>query len=536
MNQRVAVIGSGLAAVGAIKALVKLGIKPTVIDLGENLEEKLLKIVDGLSQKNPEEWTEIERKSISKNDTLKNKGSIPQKLMFGSSFFYGKSKEDAPVVGMGDLLPFSYALGGLSVGWGAASLPPQPSDLTDWPIDSNEINRCYEAILKDLPYSAKNDGLSVNFPVLKNNISALALSDGEKLILASMKNAYILKKDSLVYGQARLIVSPENTDEYTGCTYCGECMSGCVYKSIYKAGDEIKRLQLNGQISYISGCLVQTLSEKDNVVTIEYVTNLGRINSDSFDKVFLAAGAVNSTRIVLNSLGKYSDMVEVKTRGGFVIPAFSFRSIYSNWPKSNTLPGIFLELKGKSLKHWVHIQVSVVNELLLQKLNVQFDAKDIITRIKKFISRHVLIIFVNYHSDHSGLYKIWLTPSKTPNGISQLNFIHEAKFPQKSVFLISMFKIFGLFCRIGCLPLIFMSKLNSGSYHVGGSMPMKSNPVGELETDVLGRNKAWKNIHIVDSSIFPSLPGTTIGLLSMANAYRIVDSIHWLEFPDLESK
>jgi choline dehydrogenase-like flavoprotein len=34
-----------------------------------------------------------------------------------------------------------------------------------------------------------------------------------------------------------------------------------------------------------------------------------------------------------------------------------------------------------------------------------------------------------------------------------------------------------------------------------------------------------KNVHIVDTSTFPSLPGTTIGLMMMANAYRIVDKV-----------
>ena len=30
-----------------------------------------------------------------------------------------------------------------------------------------------------------------------------------------------------------------------------------------------------------------------------------------------------------------------------------------------------------------------------------------------------------------------------------------------------------------------------------------------------------KNLYIIDSSSFPSIPGSTIGLLTMANSYRI---------------
>ena len=69
-------------------------------------------------------------------------------------------------------------------------------------------------------------------------------------------------------------------------------------------------------------------------------------------------------------------------------------------------------------------------------------------------------------------------------------------------------------------------KNNTSAYHVGCTMPMKSSQTNKLDTDFLGRIKSWKRVHIVDSSVFPSLPGTTIGLLLIANAYRIVKRIY----------
>ena len=49
---------------------------------------------------------------------------------------------------------------------------------------------------------------------------------------------------------------------------------------------------------------------------------------------------------------------------------------------------------------------------------------------------------------------------------------------------------------------------------------MRSDP-GPLETDVFGRVQGWKRIHVVDASVFPSIPATTITLTAMANAHRI---------------
>jgi choline dehydrogenase-like flavoprotein len=57
-------------------------------------------------------------------------------------------------------------------------------------------------------------------------------------------------------------------------------------------------------------------------------------------------------------------------------------------------------------------------------------------------------------------------------------------------------------------------------FHVGGSLPMRERP-GELETDLLGRPTGFQRVHVVDASVFPSIPATTITLSVMANAQRI---------------
>jgi choline dehydrogenase-like flavoprotein len=57
-------------------------------------------------------------------------------------------------------------------------------------------------------------------------------------------------------------------------------------------------------------------------------------------------------------------------------------------------------------------------------------------------------------------------------------------------------------------------------FHHGGSFPMSAKP-GAFETDTLGRPFGWKNIHVVDATVLPSVPATTITYPVMANAHRI---------------
>jgi choline dehydrogenase-like flavoprotein len=47
----------------------------------------------------------------------------------------------------------------------------------------------------------------------------------------------------------------------------------------------------------------------------------------------------------------------------------------------------------------------------------------------------------------------------------------------------------------------------------------------KFETDTLGRLPAWDKIHLIDASVFPSVPASTITLTAMANAHRIASQI-----------
>ena len=74
-------------------------------------------------------------------------------------------------------------------------------------------------------------------------------------------------------------------------------------------------------------------------------------------------------------------------------------------------------------------------------------------------------------------------------------------------------------------PFPFMGGLGAPGRgnHSGGSFPMSKKPK-EFETDTLGRPFGFENVNVVDSTIFPTVPATTITLTIMANAHRIASN------------
>lgn len=524
MGMKIAVIGSGLAAVSAIKALVSRGIRPMVLDYGDTLDAERRQIVSRLSSLAPQQWTTADRETICSNPSIHTKNALPIKLAFGSDYFYGRSHPHAPLVRDQNGPPLSYAYGGLSVGWAGTALPADHCDIEDWPIGNSHLQPYYAQALKGLPYSASVDDLSLNFPLHKACGGAIRLSAGNRLLLQKMQSKGLAAKDSVVFGQSRLMLQLADTKNSTACKYCGHCMSGCVYGSIYKASQDLDRLRANDLIDYVGGVLVQRLAETEGLVKVSLSSGGANEAVLLFDRVFLAAGAVGSTRIVLQSKQIYQQPVGLKSTGGFVMPLFSLKRMPTAWPQENTLPGIFLEFKVNGLSnHWVHTQMSTPNEWILARLGITREQRRGLQAIKRHLSGHLMVAHCNLHSDHANGYEIHLEkggPSEPDTLVANSLALDSTRQAAKK----AAHTLSSLGLKFGCHAMLPWLQ-NTPSFHVGGSLPMRANPVQETDTDCYGCPKGWKRIHVVDSSIFPSLPGTTVGLLAMANAARIASEV-----------
>ena len=525
---RIAIVGSGLAAVSAAKVLIDRGVKPTLLDCGDLLDTKTSEIVERMSNLHPEKWDRLDVSHVAANESLHNK-SFPQKLAFGSDYFYGANEHHQPIITDGIPPPVSYAKGGFSVGWGASVLPPDDKDIKCWPIGNQELKPYFKKVLSDLPYSACDDGLSKVFPLHSTSYDPLDLTLGNNEILKKMQNTRsIADSENISFGQSRLLVQSNKTSSTNGCSYCGYCMSGCVYGYIYKSSQDIDKLVDANLLEYIPNTLVLSVSEAENLVEVTmYSKNTSEIHKQIFDKLLLGAGAVNSTRIVLRSKKIFDREIRLLSTVTFIAPMFRAKGIKLDWPNINTQPGIFFEYKNEALSdHWIHTQLSTPNELVLDKLGIDLNKTNILQWLKKRMAEHLLIAHGNLHSDHANGYFIKLMQQTGRDG----DVLHTRREQRKTTPIAirkSVWKLFSLMRKLGCYVMFpfVQDSMKSGGYHVGGTMPMMENPIEETDTNLLGNPKGWQRIHVIDSSIFPSLPGTTIGLLAMANAARIASEL-----------
>jgi len=537
MNKKFLVIGSGLSALGSIKALNKNNIFPDVYDTSFEMEENIQEIKQRLKDSNQENWKESDLKNTLLNfGKSKNIFSVPKKTLFGSSFFYGNSQVKNDINFEGILPPFSYALGGLAEGWGAAFLPPAKNDLNEWIYSHEDICKSFSEILENMHVTGERDDLETVFPIMKDNCHSLEYSNESVNLLRELQK--FNKNSNVLIGKSRLLLNPmeEKFEPYldnltpsngkhsffnTQKIEMQRDWFWQVHDALYKPSLDIKLLAEEGKINLYSGRrVIDVVINPDKTLRVNFInSSKKKLSSSSYDKVFLAAGCINSSRIILNSKKLFNKKLKVKTRGGFIMPAISLKRINPSFKIKNTIPNLFIEILNKFFPNWIHIQVSLQNELFADRFN-RISKKIPLKSFINFIKERVFIIFVNLNSDEAGYYELHLDSDHNTLYGPRLNTKYVKKHikPMKKAYLtLQIFLIF-IKSKVFVSPI---SKSNAGTYHVGGSFPMRAKPVEWNETNFLGELADMRNLHLVDSSTFPTLPSTTIGLLSKVMAFCI---------------
>ncbi len=518
------VIGSGPAGVACAQALLDAGRSVLMLDVGEKLEPERESFVQGLAKVAPIGWP---RDAIARmQDNIQSTAhGLPVKLLFGSDFCYRPPKAEKPVEFDGIGLTPSYALGGLSNVWGSAMLPYLERDTADWPVRQSDLSPHYRAAVKLTGLTGEKDALESQFPLFAEDVPPLRLSKGMTNFVGNLsRQREPLRRLGVIAGRSRLAVRAKARPGDAGCEDCGQCMTGCPYGHIFCSAiwvEEWKKSRRNFQ--YQPRVLVEKITENGNTVkVIARDADTGAPLSFSGARAYVAAGVVATTKILLHSLQAYDRPVDIRDSQYFLAPWFYPAGGGKGAGREfNTLAQAFLEIMDPATSPYaVHTQIYDTNFLVEQALAGMFF--NVVPRsvIRAFSSR--LIIMQGFiHSAHSSTLRLEVKPPRDgelPLATMSAQVNPEAKKVFRRV-LLKLLRIAPALRAIPGLPAAHLAKPGR-SFHCGGSLPMRANP-GELEADLLGRVSGLERIHAVDSTILPSIPGTTITLGVMANAHRI---------------
>ena len=519
------VIGSGPAGTACAVALLARGAAVRMLDGGLTLEPERAELVERFRRSRPEDWTAADLAAYQSGMNPDAKG-VPHKLVYGSDFPYREADQRLGVHYQNVGLRPSLAKGGLSNVWGAAMLPFVERDLKDWPLSDTALAPHYSAALALTGLAASRDELEKVFPLYTNAPTHLRPSRQAQRLLDTMtRHQTALAGAGIHFGQSRLAVHGNLPGETSGCVYCRLCMYGCPYGHIHTSADTVTRLQSNPNFHYEPGAIVHRVSESAAGVEIfgqDFAT--GKTRQWQGDRVFLAAGAIATTRILLRSLEAYDQPAWLMDSQYFLLPLLSLKRTRGASSESlHALSQIFLELfTPDGQDRTTHVQIYSNNDLVSGAIANTFGPlRRPLAWLVHDLQERMLVAQGFLHSDHSSRIAVRLKKASAGEP-ERLELQAELNPAARTEVRRIVRKLMRHTRRLGAMPLPFMLKFAEPgrSFHTGGSFPMHQQPQG-FQTDLLGRLPGWNRVHAVDATIFPSIPATTITLSVMANAHRI---------------
>jgi choline dehydrogenase-like flavoprotein len=529
---RIIIIGTGPAAAGAALALAEDTTKDIVVlDIGTRLEDEHGEAAARLSRLPPAEWDAADVGRLTLQPVKASVHGLPEKRAYGSNFPFRDVGQLAGITGGPGVHTslISPAFGGFSNVWGAQTMPFTSATFGAWPVSRDEMAPHYKAVLGHVPLAGAHDDLEELFPLYVEPAPLPELAPRTTSVLAAYRRHRArLNKLGITVGEARLAFRPST------CVRCNLCMTGCPYGFIYSASQTFDALVRAKRVTHRPGLLALRVTESPAGAAVEakdVVT--GELHRFEADRVLVAAGAVGSTRIVLNSLKRYYEDVELGESVQFSLPVVSARPT----PDPRSVSEFTLNQFNMVLKlDAAGLDVSQIhfypyNPAIAEALPAPLRHRRAEPIARETLKR--LSVGLGYlPSWASPAVKVRVTPPGRETDLPELQLAGRRERQLAN----PMFRrIAARLAAAGPLldlwPVFPMTSFSAPgkSYHWGGTFPHTARPSdARNSSDPLGRIGNWERIHVVDAAVFPTVPATTFTLTIMANAHRIGTAVRSL--------
>ncbi|MDQ3454579.1 MAG: 4Fe-4S ferredoxin [Actinomycetota bacterium] len=516
------IIGSGPAAAGAALALAADPRQQiTVLDLGQRLEPAQQAVLARVAAADPPQWSEADVAAIQAQPVAQVRGELPQKRSYGSDYPF---RDQGQLIGISatagaNRSVVSAAFGGFSNVWGAQVMPFSRATFDRWPLSWAQMEPHYRAVLQEVPLAADEDELEESFPrlVTAQPLPPLAARSVDVLRRYERHRAR-LRRQGVLVARARLAMHARD------CVRCGLCMTGCPYSLIYSAAHTFQRLRASGRIRYHEGLLVHRIAQVGEVVSVS-ARDVRTQTGHEFrgDRLFVACGGLGTTRLVLGSLPDAPAQVELAESVQFVVPFLSARPVADPRTQSDfTLNqfNILLDLGDNDYD---------LSQIHCYPYNPAFSAA-LPGVLRHPVTSALTTQVLRRLTAGLGYLPSWASPRISVTHCRRSG----ADLPEMSLSPVSTQRppMYGRVLRrlvlaapwLDLWPLLGRTQLSGAakSYHFGASFGhAAAGRATPWSTDLLGRLGGWTRIHLVDGSVFPSVPATTFTLTVMANAHRI---------------
>ena len=517
-------MGSGPSGVAAAQALLEQGVSVCMLDVGLTLEpERHQQVAAALAS-----GKAADVRSLINDGAFDITGptNFYRKLSYGSDFVYRGADAFVGCRTGRHEIHSSLALGGLSNVWGAAVLPFSDDDIHDWPLAPGTLAPHFRAVQSFMPLAGMDDSLAGHFSFFADPVPPFDLSGEAVSLLTTLDSRKAeLAGGGIYVGRSRIATgSGYSTDEDVGVP-AELFIDGVTGGVVFNAAQVVEELKKHSGFEYINDATVTGFEETDDGVRI-FVRRGKDGAPQGFDgtRLFLAAGVMPTARIVLSSLQAYDRPLPLKQSLHFMLPlAHFFPARVPSGDNASSLAEIFIALQDTDeTGYWSFMSLYHLSEFFMDRIKERYGP--LTMGIRALTGSPLLNLFICQGYLHSALSPEMTLVMNRAAGeqdgeISIATPAHGAakKTAQRLIRRFSRkVRQRGVFPVSAALDANIPGRGN----HLGGTFPMCNKP-GALQCDALGRPHGLSRVHIVDVSVLPSIPATTITFGVMANAHRI---------------
>jgi len=287
---------------------------------------------------------------------------------------------------------------------------------------------------------------------------------------------------------------------------------------LYNPVDTLDAMVRDRQVRYQSDVLVESYAETDEGITVSAQDRAtGQARRFQCRRLILAAGTLNTTRIVLSSNRDYCTRLPLHDTPMTYMPLIDPTNIGGALDKGRYSAAMLSAVyTGESATRPFQLTMYTALGTLRSDFLYEFplSARGNIAAAK-YLTPALLIAQVTHPDDRASI-RVRLGQ----DGQLQLEK-EEGPIPGPKTDLLRLFRRLGYFGSTR-----FCRNLKPGSsYRFGGTLPMTSAPIGRYQTDKQCRLSGTRSVYIADAATFGPLPAKNHSFTMMANAMRVADHV-----------
>jgi len=430
---------------------------------------------------------------------------------------------------------FSFARGGLAELWTGGCYPLNDAELEAFPFGYAQLEPYYTAVARRIGINGVADDLAQFMPLHDGLQAPLRLDRHADRLLArySAQREYLQQRLGCYMGRARQAVLSAPLGERPACNYLGRCIWGCPTGALYTPSLSLTECLKSANFTYRDDLLVTRFGIAENGrvshVCCESVSGAAP-RTLKVERLVLAAGALGSTRILLDSVYRHNGTVlrlpGLMDNRQVLVPFINLRMTGRHWqPDSYQYNQLAMGLVNGNAQQYVHCLITTLKTALLHPIVAQMPV-DLRTALYLFRNLHAAlgVVNVNFHDTRRADCYVTLDVDDPARPALRLHYTPPADEAPRIQSVLRRLK--RALWKLGCVVPPGMAHLRpmGASVHYAGTLPMSAQARPWTVTPDC-RSHDFDNLYLADGATFPALPAKNITFSLMANAVRVADTI-----------